>query len=46
MNMFVIDELKGKKINKQMLHAIVEQKQSLSARKNAIIIAGDTLLKI
>ena len=46
MNMFLIEELKPKKILIELTQAIASQKQTHGARRNAVIVAGETLLKI
>jgi phospholipid-transporting ATPase len=46
MNMFLIKELKPKKILVELTQAIATQKQTKHARKNSVVVAGESLLAI
>jgi len=43
MNMFLIQELKPKKIFYELNKAIADQRVTMKQRRNSVIVAGETL---
>lgn len=46
MNMFVLQELKPKRVRIEIVEALGNQSLTKQARDNAVIVAGETLLTI